>query len=114
MPLAAEQTLLPLRPTSKSNQYFHVPFDSNKNYVDRTQVTHLLEKKMSPHDEGCGSAKRVVLFGLGGSGKTEIAVQFAQRQRHCYEAVFWVNGVDEMHMNAGYRDICRIESVLLH
>ena len=75
--------------------------------MDRTQVTHLLEKKMSPWDKECGSAKRVVLFGLGGSGKTEIAVQFAQRQRQCYEAVFWVNGVDEMHMNAGYRDICK-------
>lgn len=108
VPLAAEQTLDPIRPKPKSNQYFHVPFDSNKNYVDRTQVTHLLEKKLSPYDKQCGSAKRVVLFGLGGSGKTEIAVHFAQRQRHCYKAVFWVNGVDEIHMNAGYRDICRI------
>ena len=108
MPLAAEQTLVPIRPKPKSNQYFHVPFDSNKNYVDRTQVTHLLEKKLSPYDKECGSAKRVVLFGLGGSGKTEVAVHFAQRQRHCYKAVFWVNGVDEIHLNAGYRDICRI------
>ena len=63
---------------------------------------------MSPDEKECGSARRVVLFGLGGSGKTEIAVQFARRQRHYYEAVFWVNGVDEIHMNAGYRDICRI------
>ena len=108
MPLAAEQTLVPIRPKPKSNQYFHVPFDSNKNYVDRTQVTHLLEKKLSPYDNECGSAKRVVLFGVGGSGKTEIAVHFAQRQRHSYKAVFWVNGVDEIHMNTGYRDICRI------
>ena len=108
VPLAAEQTLVPIRPKPKSNQYFHVPFDSNKNYVDRTQVTLLLEKKLSPYDKECGSAKRVVLFGLGGSGKTEVAVHFAQRQRHCYKAVFWVNGVDEIHMNAGYRDICRI------
>ena len=108
MPLAAEQTLVPIRPKPKSNQYFHVPFDSNKNYVDRTQVTHLLERKLSSYDNECGSAKRVVLFGLGGSGKTEIAVHFAQRQRHSYKAVFWVNGVDEIHMNAGYRDICRI------
>ena len=108
MPLAAEQTLVPIRPKPESNQYFHVPFDSNKNYVDRIQVTHLLEKKLSPYDNECGSAKRVVLFGLGGSGKTEIAVHFAQRQRHSYKAVFWVNGVDEIHMNAGYGDICRI------
>ena len=63
---------------------------------------------MSSGNKESGSAKRVVLFGLGGSGKTEIAVHFAQQQRHCYKAVFWVNGVDEMHMNAGYRDICRV------
>ena len=63
---------------------------------------------MSSGNKESGSAKRVVLFGLGGSGKTEIAVHFAQQQRHCYKAVFWVNGIDEMHMNAGYRDICRV------
>ena len=63
---------------------------------------------MSSGNNGYGSARRVVLFGLGGSGKTEIAVHFAQRQRHCYKAVFWVNGIDEIHMNAGYRDICRV------
>ena len=76
--------------------------------MDRIGVSNLLEKKMSSGNKESGSAKRVVLFGLGGSGKTEIAVHFAQQQRHCYEAVFWVNGVDEMHMNAGYRDICRL------
>ena len=108
MPLAAEQTIVPIRLKPKSNQYFHVPFDSNKNYVDRAQITHLLTKKLSPYDKECGSAKRVVLFGLGGSGKTEIAVHFAQRQRHCYRAVFWVNGVDDIHMDAGYREIYRI------
>ena len=76
--------------------------------MDRVGVSNLLEKKMSSGNKEYGSAKIVVLFGLGGSGKTEIAVHFAQRQRHCYKAVFWVNGVDEIHMNAGYRDICRI------
>ena len=93
---------------SNSKHYFNVPFDSNKNYVDRIGVSNILEKKMSTDNKESGSAKRVVLFGLGGSGKTEIAVHFAQQQRHCYKAVFWVNGVDEMHMNAGYRDICRV------
>ena len=76
--------------------------------MDRVGVSNLLEKKMSPGTKDYGSAKRVVLFGLGGSGKTEIAVHFAQQQRRRYKAVFWVNGVDEIHMNAGYRDICRI------
>ena len=43
---------------------------------------------MSSGNKESGSAKRVVLFGLGGSGKTEIAVHLAQQQRHYYEAVF--------------------------
>ena len=76
--------------------------------MDRIGISNLLEKKMSSGIKESGPAKRVVLFGLGGSGKTEIAVHFAQQQRYCYEAVFWVNGVDEMHMNAGYSDICRV------
>lgn len=51
--------------------------------------------------------RRSALCGLGGSGKTEIAVQFAQDYRPCYSAVFWVNGMDKPHLINGFSLIAR-------
>jgi hypothetical protein len=49
----------------------------------------------------------VALFGLGGSGKTELALRFAEKNRHAYAAVFWINGVDESHVTDGLVSIYR-------
>jgi AAA+ ATPase superfamily predicted ATPase len=41
------------------------------------------------------SRKIVVLHGLGGIGKTQLAVAYAKRHRNDYSAVFWLNSKDE-------------------
>ena len=60
--------------------------------------------------KGTGSfqAQRVVLYGLGGSGKTESAIRFAERHRQEYSAVFWVHGADEARLHDGFETIGRI------
>ena len=40
---------------------------------------------------GDGSRRIAVLHGLGGIGKTQLAVAYAKRYRHNYSAVFWLN-----------------------
>lgn len=46
--------------------------------------------------QGDGShRKTVILHGLGGIGKTQLAVTFIKQQRDTYSAVFWLNGRDE-------------------
>ena len=43
-----------------------------------------------------GSQREVVLLcGLGGIGKTQLAVAFLKRHRDIYSAVFWLNGKNE-------------------
>ena len=67
---------------------------------------------MFGHSDSTGTfqAQRVVLHGLGGSGKTESALRFAERHRQDYSAVFWVHGVDEARLHDGFETIGRIVS----
>ncbi|KAN0084763.1 HET domain containing protein [Elaphomyces granulatus] len=44
---------------------------------------------------GDGSRRTVVLHGLGGIGKTQLAIAYAKRHRDNYSAVFWLNIKDE-------------------
>ncbi|PKX99538.1 uncharacterized protein P174DRAFT_448002 [Aspergillus novofumigatus IBT 16806] len=45
--------------------------------------------------EGSPMQKRAILHGLGGIGKTQLAVQFARIHKFDFTAVFWLNGKDE-------------------
>ncbi|RYP59310.1 hypothetical protein DL770_010237 [Monosporascus sp. CRB-9-2] len=42
-----------------------------------------------------GSRRVVVLYGLGGIGKTQLAIAYAKRHKGSYSAVFWLNIKDE-------------------
>ncbi|KAF2813521.1 uncharacterized protein BDZ99DRAFT_412343 [Mytilinidion resinicola] len=49
-----------------------------------------------------GSRKTVVVHGLGGMGKTQLALAYALRHRDQYSAVFWVNSKDVDTLKQGY------------
>lgn len=99
------------KPTPRKNEYFDVPFDKNKNYVERPNITDQLEPLFGILKSTISfQAQRVVLYGLGGSGKTESAVHFAERHRQVYSAVFWVHGADEARLHEGFEKIGRVVS----
>ncbi|KAF1940047.1 tetratricopeptide repeat domain-containing protein, partial [Clathrospora elynae] len=49
-----------------------------------------------------GLRKTAVVHGLGGMGKTQLALAYAQRHREEYSAVFWVNIKDVDTLKQGY------------
>jgi isopentenyl phosphate kinase len=49
-----------------------------------------------------GCRKTVVVHGLGGMGKTQLALAFAQQHKDKYTAVFWVNSKDVDTLKQGY------------
>ncbi|KAK4141202.1 uncharacterized protein C8A04DRAFT_39242 [Dichotomopilus funicola] len=52
---------------------------------------------------GEGTGKRVaVVHGLGGMGKTQLAVAYTKRHREDYSAVFWLNARDETSLKQAF------------
>jgi hypothetical protein len=49
-----------------------------------------------------GNRRTVVLYGLGGIGKTQTAVAYAKRYRDSYSAIFWFNIQDETSLKQGF------------
>lgn len=54
----------------------------------------------------------VILHGLGGIGKTQLAITYARRHKEKYTAIFWLNANDEESLKLGFRDIA--QQVLRH
>ncbi|CAK7237372.1 hypothetical protein SBRCBS47491_009953 [Sporothrix bragantina] len=52
--------------------------------------------------QGDGSRRVVVLHGLGGIGKTQLAIAYAKRHRRDYSAVFWLNAKDKASLQQSF------------
>jgi NB-ARC domain len=52
---------------------------------------------------GDGSHREIiVLWGLGGIGKTQLAVRFTKQLRDTYSAIFWLNGKNEQMVKQSF------------
>lgn len=63
-------------------------------FADRPQDTEALEQGLLPLKQG-RRRRTLVVHGLGGMGKTQLAADFARRHQHDFSSVLWLNGSSE-------------------
>jgi hypothetical protein len=56
---------------------------------------------------GDSTRSTVVLHGLGGIGKTQLAVAYVKRHKADYSAIFWLNSKDEDSLKQGFARVAR-------
>jgi hypothetical protein len=65
-----------------------------------------MEQVLLPHSRS--SDQRVlILGGLGGIGKTQLAIAYAKRHRGSYDSIFWVNATSETTIRESLRSLAR-------
>ncbi|MCJ1281457.1 hypothetical protein MMC26_000776, partial [Xylographa opegraphella] len=68
------------------------------------------EKELSNvHELLYGHSNRtcVVLHGLGGIGKTQLAIEYVRRHKERYTAIFWLNANDSNSLRLSFRDVAQ-------
>lgn len=68
------------------------------------------EKELSNmHELLYGHSNRtcVVLYGLGGIGKTQLAIEYIRRHKEKFRAVFWLNANDQDSLKLSFRDVAQ-------
>ncbi|KAF3939778.1 hypothetical protein ABW19_dt0210354 [Dactylella cylindrospora] len=79
----------------------------------RDDILKELDQKLLPSVESHQSnQRRFVLFGLGGSGKTQIALKFAEENREKFWGIFWVDASSTTTIEQSFIDIARIGQLL--
>ncbi|KAF1964751.1 HET-domain-containing protein [Bimuria novae-zelandiae CBS 107.79] len=59
------------------------------------------------HGHGRSSRSAVVLHGLGGIGKTQLAIEYIRRHKEKHSAIFWLNANDKDSLRLSFRDIAQ-------
>ncbi|KAK3347587.1 hypothetical protein B0H65DRAFT_460881 [Neurospora tetraspora] len=67
----------------------------SNNFVPRPSNIMDIEKSLLPHHQKSQGCNVFVLHGLGGIGKTQLAVNFARQYKAAFSAIFWLDGISE-------------------
>ena len=85
---------------------FIVPYQRNEHFTGREQLlTDIYEKlcQSLPNHHN----HRVALHGLGGVGKTQLALEFAYTRQAHYDGIYWISAVNQITILSGFRDIAK-------
>ncbi|EJT68821.1 hypothetical protein, variant [Gaeumannomyces tritici R3-111a-1] len=90
---------------AKCPRYHNIPFPRNEALVKRGGIFSELERLLPSQAE----SQTAALWGLGGSGKTQVALEYAYRRWHnsapC--SVFWVHADNEATFTQDYQSIAK-------
>jgi len=73
-------------------------------FVDRPSDTADLERCLLPRLLRPRRRKVFILYGLGGIGKTQLAVDFARRHKDTFSSIFWLDGRSEDRLKQSIAD----------
>jgi tetratricopeptide (TPR) repeat protein/transcriptional regulator with XRE-family HTH domain len=76
-----------------TNRWCNIPYLRNPYFTGREEVLQRLQKALVSHKSG-DSHKIRAISGMGGIGKTQVALEFAYRYADEYDAVLWVHAED--------------------
>ncbi|KXS94298.1 hypothetical protein AC578_6784 [Pseudocercospora eumusae] len=107
------------RPSSTHKQdarlpCFSIPYERNDGFFERDVVLKTIEETLRPSESSLASTahwsaatRSIALFGIGGIGKTQVAVEYAYRaqQKQTYDAILWVNAQSSERIVQSFMDI---------
>ena len=91
-------------PMPKLDPVWMVKYDLEEDFVGRDGIMSTIEKQLMEGNH------RAALAGIGGVGKSRIAIQYSYRHRqlHLDSHIFWVHGGSRSRFESDYRNIARL------
>ncbi|EHA52743.1 hypothetical protein MGG_16848 [Pyricularia oryzae 70-15] len=89
---------------SKRVRYSNIPFSANAKFNGRDEVLATVNSALAP-DMVASSHKSVALFGMGGVGKTQIALKYAYNSVNHFDVVMWVAADNAIAIGQSFRTI---------
>jgi tetratricopeptide (TPR) repeat protein/DNA-binding XRE family transcriptional regulator len=87
--------------------YWNAPYPRNPFFTGREDILYRLHEQLHV-DRATGLAQSCALYGLGGVGKTQTALEYAYRYSQEYAAVFWIGAQTGESMMASFLRIADI------
>lgn len=92
---------------TEARQCHFIPSELNLRFWGRDKILQAIKDKLSP-EQSTGSLQAFALYGMGGVGKTQIALQYANKNRASYNTILWIAAETTISMGQSFRDIAKV------
>lgn len=100
------------RATIDLEDKFIVPYERNPKFSGREVLLQKLKERLSAQIPRQYN-HRVALYGMGGVGKTQCALEYVYSNRERYERIYWVAAVNEASIMSGFQNIATAVKISL-
>lgn len=85
---------------------YFIPLGLNDRVIGREDELRKLNEALDPK-EGIPQSRSFALYGMGGVGKTTIALQYENNALSLYDAIFWISADKMIKMTQDFLDIAQ-------
>ena len=89
------------------SKIWHVPYRPNRFFTGREQLLTTLHNNLTTN-KASALTQALAINGLGGIGKTQVAIEYAYRHRNDYHYIFWANAATRETLIADYVTIAHL------
>ena len=80
-----------------------MPLETVHTYTERAKLSAEIEQKMKIRHERGNVPYAVALHGLGGAGKSQLALAYAESHKDRYNPILWIDATDEEAVRSSFR-----------
>jgi tetratricopeptide (TPR) repeat protein len=89
---------------SQRHHLYSVPLEVVRTYTQRPGLSLAIKEKLHKHDRQNDAPHALAIHGLGGSGKTQLALNYVMEHREDYSPILWIDAQDrETTLSSFYR-----------
>src|SRR5690242_16629737 len=93
--------------SEKPSPLWNVPYQRNKFFTERDDALRSLYQELQVRDAVALSQPQAIT-GLGGIGKTQMALEYAYRYGSTYAAVLWVRADSSVGLVSSFRELAHV------